>query len=281
MQYLELIERRYTGQMTSVEIADFEKLLKTNSALASEWADFNAIANAMSAQASNNLRQEVAASRKELEQEGFFDEIEAQIEVELAAEAAAAKAVATPVPAIKVVKNNLWRRWAVAAGLAGLVVAGWFLRQSSREERLAELERQELIRFGMSDDVRGISANDTFGLIENHIKNGSLSEAEQLLRQFKGEKDERYYYIKGYFHYQKHEYIVAENALNKVIQEALFPSTRWEAQLLKARCLIRQNKREEAQAELNKLIQTQPEEAWKDDFNKIRAAAENFTQNNN
>ncbi len=304
MQYLELIERRYTGQMTPTELADFEKSLKTNPILAEEWAGFQTIAGAMSALENSNIEREVAQSRAALEEEGFFADIERQVEAELAAERAATS-VATPavpqlanadvamtatrggreavaadevgVPAMEVVKNNLWRRWAVAAGLAVLIVAGWLIsQQSGREEQLAELEKQELSRLGLADVARGISANDTFGLIERHIINGQLPNAQQLLAQFKGEKDERYYYIKGYFHYEKREYVLAENALNKVIYEALFPSTKWEAQLLKARCLIAQNKYDEAKAALQGLINTQPEKAWENDFKTIKESAEKF-----
>jgi len=128
MQYLDLIERRYTGQMTPTELANFETALKANTILAEEWADFQLIiAGSISAHENSDLHREVAQSRAALEAEGFFDDIERQIDAEVDAEQLAVASEKIEVPVMKVQTNYLWRRWAVAAGLAGLVIAAWFL----------------------------------------------------------------------------------------------------------------------------------------------------------
>lgn len=267
MQYLELIERRYTGQMTSVEIADFEKLLKTNSALASEWADFNAIANAMSAQASNNLRQEVAASRKELEQEGFFDEIEAQIEAELAAEAAAAKAVATPVPAIKVVKNNLWRRWAVAAGLVGLVVAGWLINERIQHNGLmAEIGRhqqnyKEYSPITMGEGMTGDSTGDSITIrIRTLLEQGQPDSALAVITALDGKEESDIYY-EGVAYFQKGNYDKAIYILNDLVMQPTYGqmAVKWQAQWFLAICYHLTDQDHAADRTLRSLLEEDPD----------------------
>jgi tetratricopeptide (TPR) repeat protein len=277
MQYLDLIERRYTGQMTPTELANFETALKTNTILAEEWADFQLIiAGAISAHENSDLYREVAQSRAALEAEGFFDDIERQIDAEVVAGQLAVASEKIEVPVMKVQTNNLWRRWAVAAGLAGLVMAGWLLNQKIRQNSVSsdivwhQKNYKEYSPITTGDGMTGDSLGDSITVrIRTFLEKGQPDSALAVIAALDG-KEESDIYFEGRAYFQKGNYDKAIYILSDLVMEPVHGqmAVKWEAQLILAMCYYNTNQKQAADRTLQAIVEEDPYRLDKESIRK-------------
>ncbi len=272
-QYLDIFEQYTQNRLTAPEILQFKKRLVQDEAFAAEWLEYQLFFQAFEANSAPN-KTELEALHQKLEQEGFFEATRKQVEAEIADQEVPSP-VAIPMSAVK---GGLWRRWAVAAGLVMVLVAGWVWQQSPTRQ-MAKLDQSELVRLGIPRGAKGILRNDTLTMVGNLISKKQYVEAEDLLSQFRGEKDEIYAYLDTYLKFEKGEIDAAIHSLHEIAQNAAFPSTQWDAEILLARCYIQKNDIASAKETLKKLLSITPDEAWESEYSVRQSIAIQYYNN--
>ncbi len=254
--HLDLFERYQRQQMSPAERSSFEQRLSADPDFAAEWQFYQLAAQAVQEDA--RARADTAALQGQLEAEGFFEETHRAIRAEMAAEEAAK---AAPMVAPTAPMQVSWfspavRRWAVAAGLAGLAVVVWLVNDGrEREQAVAEaIERHSQYDFGL---VYGIAdATDTLLLAEQKLKEGKADEAIALLqaRVKPWSDDAKYLLARAWF--KKGDYNPCIAQLEDILRggERVFLDMRWKAQLLQAEAFLKTGDREQAKALLDAFL---------------------------
>lgn len=255
-KYLSLLQDYHNDRLSPEAKQDFEHQCRNNPELAAEWKAYQTIVRA--AQEKAQADDEIAALQKQLEAEGFFDDVHAAIQQKQQTR----ELVETPANGLKanISRNLLYRRLAVAATFL-LAVAGFWLFNKTFSWNDETAQYLPL----PSNATQGFSAdNDTLILVQQKLTDHKTDEALALLKAMRPPISDDGKYLFAWVWFEKGNYDETLLKINELYndgnnRQSIHPDILWRAELLEAKAFFKKGDRKKALFLLDSFIKTDAE----------------------
>lgn len=263
---INLLQDYHHGRLSAADKADFEQKLSENGDLAAEWKAYQTIVKGL--EADEQAAKEIAALQQQLEAEGFFDAVHAEIKQQNISVATTPPAM-TPAPSMSVRRSTRMWQWAAAASMALLAAALWFLNQGEKVSDVlyAQMTQHGGMAYGYN------SENDTLFQAHEQLKQHNPDRALQLLQSMRPPLSDNAKYLFAWAWYEKNNWDNCLKQLHELYNDghgaqSIHPDILWDAQLLEAAALDRKGQKAEAVALLENFIQYENQLPEKERFNQ-------------